>query len=301
MLVAGIILRNVNNGHVISGLRSSWTKEFRGIALSIIFLRSGLELDLGVRFVFGGICPHSFHIFVEAAYLIHMDSFGRTHSIEMNEQLSLAIYFAPILVFLRPLPNRQSTVKWRIFHPSKISNGKYIWSYLLAVTPNRQSKTKISSVFMELRAPEVFPQGCPCTLPSICCCSVYSLCFQHHQVFNTISGLNLRIEISADFQESWACCSPTALHPWTHWSIFRWRNCHTNSEHACHFCLCIGVHPEGCWSCSCNPVHVWMPTKTTGPEQSNSSHCGCCSLFWWWTLRWKPQYLLQKQFWCPNK
>ena len=48
MIVAGIILRNVQNGQVIAGLKPSWSKEFRAIALSIIFLRSGLELDLGV-------------------------------------------------------------------------------------------------------------------------------------------------------------------------------------------------------------------------------------------------------------
>ena len=48
MIVAGIILRNVHNGHIIAGLKPSWSKEFRAIALSIIFLRSGLELDLGV-------------------------------------------------------------------------------------------------------------------------------------------------------------------------------------------------------------------------------------------------------------
>lgn len=48
MIVSGIILRNVHNGDVIAGLRASWSKEFRGIALAMIFLRSGLELDLGV-------------------------------------------------------------------------------------------------------------------------------------------------------------------------------------------------------------------------------------------------------------
>lgn len=49
MIVAGIILRNVENGTIIAGLKSSWAKEFRGMALAIIFLRSGLELELGVR------------------------------------------------------------------------------------------------------------------------------------------------------------------------------------------------------------------------------------------------------------
>lgn len=48
MIVAGIILRNVHGGTIIAGLKPSWAKEFRGIALAVIFLRSGLELDLGI-------------------------------------------------------------------------------------------------------------------------------------------------------------------------------------------------------------------------------------------------------------
>ena len=48
MIVAGIMLKNINNGSIIAGLKPSWSKEFRGMALAIIFLRSGLELDLGV-------------------------------------------------------------------------------------------------------------------------------------------------------------------------------------------------------------------------------------------------------------
>lgn len=52
MIVAGIILRNVNNGNIIAGLKPSWSREFRDIALAIIFLRSGLELDLGVSHYF---------------------------------------------------------------------------------------------------------------------------------------------------------------------------------------------------------------------------------------------------------
>ena len=59
MIVAGIILRNVHDGHIISGLRSSWTREFRGIALAVIFLRSGLELDLGVRDPLSCLLAHS--------------------------------------------------------------------------------------------------------------------------------------------------------------------------------------------------------------------------------------------------
>ena len=50
MIVSGIILKNVHDGHIINGLRASWSREFRGIALAMIFLRSGLELDLGVGF-----------------------------------------------------------------------------------------------------------------------------------------------------------------------------------------------------------------------------------------------------------
>ena len=48
MIVAGIMLKNINHGSIIAGLKPSWSKEFRGMALAIIFLRSGLELDLGV-------------------------------------------------------------------------------------------------------------------------------------------------------------------------------------------------------------------------------------------------------------
>lgn len=51
MIVAGIILANIQNGYIIQGEKPSWTKEFRGIALAAIFLRSGLELDLGVSYV----------------------------------------------------------------------------------------------------------------------------------------------------------------------------------------------------------------------------------------------------------
>lgn len=48
MLLSGMAASNINNGHLVRGLPASWSKEIRAIALSIIFLRSGLELDLRV-------------------------------------------------------------------------------------------------------------------------------------------------------------------------------------------------------------------------------------------------------------
>lgn len=48
MILTGMALSNINGGHIIRGLPSSWSKELRAIALSIIFLRSGLELELKV-------------------------------------------------------------------------------------------------------------------------------------------------------------------------------------------------------------------------------------------------------------
>jgi hypothetical protein len=50
MILSGMLLRNVNNGLVIQGLRASWSQQIRAAALAIIFLRSGLEIDLDVRF-----------------------------------------------------------------------------------------------------------------------------------------------------------------------------------------------------------------------------------------------------------
>ena len=49
MILSGMLLRNVNNGIIISGLVPSWSKQIRAAALAIIFLRSGLEIDLDVR------------------------------------------------------------------------------------------------------------------------------------------------------------------------------------------------------------------------------------------------------------
>lgn len=48
MICVGLFLNNVGNAVLISGLKTSWSKEIRGAALAIIFLRSGLELDLQV-------------------------------------------------------------------------------------------------------------------------------------------------------------------------------------------------------------------------------------------------------------
>ena len=48
MILTGIAVGNINNGHLVKGLPASWSKELRAIALAIIFLRSGLELDLRV-------------------------------------------------------------------------------------------------------------------------------------------------------------------------------------------------------------------------------------------------------------
>ena len=48
MLLSGMAASNINSGHLVRGLPATWSKEIRAIALSIIFLRSGLELDLRV-------------------------------------------------------------------------------------------------------------------------------------------------------------------------------------------------------------------------------------------------------------
>ncbi|DBB09325.1 TPA: hypothetical protein ACH3X3_007904 [Trebouxia sp. C0006] len=48
MILTGIAVGNINSGHLVKGLPASWSKELRAIALAIIFLRSGLELDLRI-------------------------------------------------------------------------------------------------------------------------------------------------------------------------------------------------------------------------------------------------------------
>lgn len=48
MICSGLFLRNVATGILIRGLKASWSKQIRAAALSIIFLRSGLEIELGV-------------------------------------------------------------------------------------------------------------------------------------------------------------------------------------------------------------------------------------------------------------
>ncbi|KAL0035158.1 hypothetical protein WJX79_003931 [Trebouxia sp. C0005] len=48
MILTGIAVGNIKHGHLVKGLPASWSKELRAIALAIIFLRSGLELDLRI-------------------------------------------------------------------------------------------------------------------------------------------------------------------------------------------------------------------------------------------------------------
>ena len=48
MILTGIAIGNINNGHLVRGLPASWSKELRAIALALIFLRSGLEIDMRV-------------------------------------------------------------------------------------------------------------------------------------------------------------------------------------------------------------------------------------------------------------
>ncbi|BDA43853.1 Sodium/hydrogen exchanger 9B2 [Coccomyxa sp. Obi] len=54
MILSGMLLRNVGGGIVIRGLRESWSKQIRAAALAIIFLRSGLEIDLEIFKRVGG-------------------------------------------------------------------------------------------------------------------------------------------------------------------------------------------------------------------------------------------------------
>ena len=53
MICAGLFLKNVpssgaNQGILIEGLKASWSNRIKEAALAIIFLRSGLEIDLAV-------------------------------------------------------------------------------------------------------------------------------------------------------------------------------------------------------------------------------------------------------------
>ncbi|EIE25667.1 hypothetical protein COCSUDRAFT_46326 [Coccomyxa subellipsoidea C-169] len=54
MILSGMLLRNVGGGIVIRGLKASWSKQIRAAALAIIFLRSGLEIDLDIFKRVGG-------------------------------------------------------------------------------------------------------------------------------------------------------------------------------------------------------------------------------------------------------
>ena len=49
MILSGMLLRNVGAGLAIRGLQAAWSSKIRAAALAIIFLRSGLEIDLQVR------------------------------------------------------------------------------------------------------------------------------------------------------------------------------------------------------------------------------------------------------------
>ena len=49
MICVGLFLRNVAGAVLITGLKPSWSKEIRAAALAMIFLRSGLELNLSVQ------------------------------------------------------------------------------------------------------------------------------------------------------------------------------------------------------------------------------------------------------------
>jgi hypothetical protein len=48
MICVGLFLRNAAGAVLITGLKPSWSKEIRAAALAMIFLRSGLELNLSV-------------------------------------------------------------------------------------------------------------------------------------------------------------------------------------------------------------------------------------------------------------
>ena len=49
MICVGLFLRNAAGAVLITGLKPSWSKEIRAAALAMIFLRSGLELNLSVQ------------------------------------------------------------------------------------------------------------------------------------------------------------------------------------------------------------------------------------------------------------
>ena len=66
MILTGIAVGNINSGHLVKGLPASWSKELRAIALAIIFLRSGLELDLRVSSSSNStICPKCLAVYCQ--------------------------------------------------------------------------------------------------------------------------------------------------------------------------------------------------------------------------------------------
>ncbi|KAK9810538.1 hypothetical protein WJX72_012364 [[Myrmecia] bisecta] len=56
MILAGMAVRNIHHGSIVSALPRTWSKEIRAAALSLIFLRSGLELDFGIFKRVGACC-----------------------------------------------------------------------------------------------------------------------------------------------------------------------------------------------------------------------------------------------------
>ena len=47
-LLSGVVLININSPELTGGLKPSWASQIRAGALALIFLRSGLELELEV-------------------------------------------------------------------------------------------------------------------------------------------------------------------------------------------------------------------------------------------------------------
>ena len=84
MILSGILLRNINGGIIISGLRPSWSKQIRAAALAIIFLRSGLEIDLDVS------SPSS-HLHSVLTFCLHCSVLLACQSTLYRTQASLSV------------------------------------------------------------------------------------------------------------------------------------------------------------------------------------------------------------------
>lgn len=50
MLLAGFALRNIPGINFAADIESSWSATIRAVALSVILVKAGLELDAGVSF-----------------------------------------------------------------------------------------------------------------------------------------------------------------------------------------------------------------------------------------------------------